>query len=68
MINFCYYKDCCAKSRKDKCDRGLSGDKIKAMLINTEFEYLLNLRLEHDNEPQTAGGTKEEHIAKCQDN
>ena len=67
-LNFCYYKDCCAKSRKDKCDRGLSGDKIKAMLVNTEFEYLLNLRLEHDNEPQTAGETKEEHIAKCQDN
>ncbi len=33
-----------------------------------DIEYLLNLRLEHDNEPQTTGGTKEEHIAKCQDN
>lgn len=43
-LNFCYYKDCCARSRKEKCDRGLSGDKIEAMLKGTEFEYLLSFR------------------------
>lgn len=40
-INYCYYKECCAHNRNDKCDRGLSGDKIEAMFIGTEFEYLL---------------------------
>lgn len=40
---YCYYKDCCAQNRKDKCDKGLSGEKIEALLVDTEFEYLLKL-------------------------
>lgn len=43
-LNFCYYKDCCTRSRKDKCDRGLPGNKFEAMLKGTEFEYLLSFR------------------------
>lgn len=43
-INYCYYKECCAHNRNDKCDRGLSGNKIEAMFIGTKFEYLLSTR------------------------
>ena len=63
-LNFYYYKDCCARSRKDKCDRGLSGDKIEAMLIGTEFEYLLDFSLEHVNKSQTADDILEKTEAK----
>lgn len=37
----CYIKECCSINRKDKCDKGLSGDKITALLKDTEFAYLL---------------------------
>lgn len=53
-LNFCYYKDCCAHSRKDKCDKGLTGNKFEAMLKGTEFEYLLNFRNVQNKKPKTA--------------
>lgn len=33
--------ECCQMNRRGKCDRGLSGDKIIALLRGTKFEYLL---------------------------
>ncbi len=41
----CYFADCCIMNRsKLQCDKGMSGDKIESMLLNTEFEFLLKLR------------------------
>lgn len=56
-LNYCYYKPCCARKRKDKCELGLSGDKFEAILKGTEFEYLLSFR---DN--KSLGGTIQEKI------
>ena len=43
-LNFCYYKDCCMRSRRDKCDKGMSGDKFEALLRGTPFEYILKFK------------------------
>lgn len=44
-IPVCYIEDCCKMNRaKLQCDSGMSGDKVKALLINTDFEFLLKLR------------------------
>lgn len=41
----CYFEDCCTMNRsKLQCDKGMSGDKIEAMLLNTDFEFLLKIR------------------------
>lgn len=40
-----HFEDCYIMNRsKLQCDKGMSGDKIESMLLNTEFEFLLKLR------------------------
>ena len=42
----CYYADCCSLDRSQiQCDKGLSGNKFRALLINTEFEVLLKVEV-----------------------
>lgn len=42
----CYYLDCCVMDRSSRpCDRGLSGDKFKSLLIDTEFDILLKVKV-----------------------
>lgn len=44
-LSKCFYEDCCVEDRsKSQCHIGLSGDKISALLVGTEFEFLLKLR------------------------
>lgn len=44
-LSECFYENCCMKDRsKTQCNKGLGGDKITALLIGTEFEFLLKLR------------------------
>lgn len=40
----CYYLTCCNVKRSQKCDRGVAGDKVSAMLQGTLFEVFLTLR------------------------
>lgn len=45
-LKLCYYADCCSMNRSQiQCDKGLSGNKFRALLINTEFEVLLKIEV-----------------------
>ena len=44
-VPLCYLEDCCKMNRsRVTCDKGMSGDKIEAMLKGTEFEFILEMR------------------------
>lgn len=45
-LKSCYYLNCCTMNRSElQCDRGLSGDKIKSLLKDTEFDILLKVKV-----------------------
>lgn len=45
-LKSCYYLNCCTMNRSElQCDRGLSGNKIKSLLIDTEFDILLKVKV-----------------------
>lgn len=42
----CYYLDCCSMNQSNiQCDRGLSGNKFKALLDGTEFDIFLKVKV-----------------------